>query len=221
MDIGGMVNDLYVSYQNLPGIYQSLITAEVVFPIAEAISHLVVDRKVDWKKVVYSAKLAPVYGVCIEGLVTSGELVGEYISENPLVQGALGPNFWGNLVNAFFFINNSIGEKKDYKVKELIRNYIDIFRYDRNQKKGLRGFWKNFKEKTVSNIPFKEYLKATIGTVTVWNALQYVNYNTIPEDMRVAFMQANLLWWVPTLTWLSLKGRRKVADRDGLLDSFD
>ena len=213
-----MANDLYSAYQNLPGMYQSLITAQVVFPFAEAVSHLVTDKRIDWKKVIYSAKLAPLYGACIEGLVASGEFVGEYISSNPLAQGALGPNLWGNLTNAFLFINNTVGERTKYRVKELLKNYIGIFRYDRSEKKGLRGFWENFKEKTISNISLREYIYATIGTVTVWNVIQAVNYAIIPENMRNPFMQANLLWWVPTLTWLTLRGRRKIVDTGILLD---
>ena len=114
----------------------------------------------------------------------SGELVGNNISSNPLIKSALGPNLWGNLYNSFFFVNNTVGEKNNYDVRKLIDNYLDMFAKKEKDKSFSCEFIDNFKDKYLNNVPVKEFMYSVAGTVTFWNAFQWYNYSSVPEEMR-------------------------------------
>ncbi|KYK26399.1 hypothetical protein AYK26_07565 [Euryarchaeota archaeon SM23-78] len=206
MSLVAQVWDAYQTFQQTNPLLGSMLTAEATYTLGDIVSQIITDKKVDWKKIRYTAKLAPVYGAAIYGLMESGDLVGELVSEHPLAKAALGPNLLGNVFNAFFFVNNTVGERKEYKIRELLKNYASIFSTDNK-----KGFFKNFKEKYIKNIPGKEYLNSVIGSVTVWNGIQYANYAYVADEMRAPVALACNLIWVCALSLWSLKGRRKVV----------
>ena len=121
------VLELYQGFMQSQPLLGSMATASVTITTGDIASQLLIDKKVNWKKVWYTARLAPMYGAGIHALIESGDLVGKYISENPLVKSVLGPNLWGNLFNTFFFVNNTVGEKNDYSIKKLVNHYASMF----------------------------------------------------------------------------------------------
>ena len=209
MDIVSLVNDsmpaLSSFSKNHPHL-TSMLTAEATFVIGDLVSQLITDHKIDTRKLRYTAALAPIYGLGIEALIESGELVGKYVSENPLVKAALGPNLWGNLFNTFFFVNNSVGEKKDYSLSELVKNYKTLF-------SGDKSFFRRFKENYLDYIPKKEYLYSVGVTLSAWNVIQGLNYSYAPEDMRTTIALGAGLAWTTLLSAWSLKGRREVVKK--------
>jgi len=216
MDISNIVYDLYECYKTFQASHPhlgSMLTAEVTFTTSDLIAQLITDRKVDIKKLGYTAALAPVYGLCVEGLIESGELVGRNISDNPLAKGALGPNLWGNFFNTFFFVNNTVGEKKGYSLRNLGKHYLGLLSPKKSEEGLMRRVWDNFKDNYISNIPGREMLYATLGTLTLWNAFQYYNFTYVDEEMRTATTLVAAFVWTPALSWLSLRGRRKIVDK--------
>lgn len=202
MDLGSVVE----SYQYLQANHQiigSMLTAEVTYVTGDVLSQLILDKKVDSKRVAFTAKLAPLYGLGIEALMQSGELVGNYVSNEPFIKSVLGPNLWGNLYNSFFFVNNSVGHKNDYEVGKLIKNYVDII-----PKKG-ESFIDNLKEKYLDNVPNKEFFYSVIGTLTFWNAFQWYNYAINSEEMRTPAALGVGVVWVGALSLWSLISREK------------
>lgn len=207
MDIGNTINTLFESYKafrNTQPILSSMVTAEAAYSLGDIVSQLIVDKKVDWKKVRYTATLAPLYGICIEGLIQTGEFVGNHISENPLAKAALGPNLWGNLFNTFFFVNNTVGERTGYSIKKLLKNYIGIF-------SNIKKLGSNFKENYIDNIPGKEYAYSVAATLTAWNVILYFNYDLVPYEMRTPATLAVGFMWPAIVSLWSLKGRRKIV----------
>ncbi|MBU1198398.1 MAG: Mpv17/PMP22 family protein [Nanoarchaeota archaeon] len=206
MSLVAQVWDAYQTFQQSNPLLGSMLTAEATFTLGDIVSQLIVDKKVDWKKVSYTAKLAPIYGAGVYGLMESGDLVGKLISEHPLVKAALGPNLFGNVLNSYFFANNTIGERNGYKIRELVNNYASIF-----SQKDNKTFFQNFKEKYIKNIPGKEFLKSVIVTLTVWNGIQYLNYSYVSDEMRTPVALACGVAWLSVLSLWSLKGRRKIV----------
>lgn len=202
MDLATLVYQAFEGYrlfQQAHPVLGTVLTAQVVFPFADISSQLITDKCVDWKKVTYTAGLAPLYGLCGYALMESGNLVGQYIIDHPLAQAALGPNLWGNLFNTFFFVNNSVGERNGYSLKKLGRHYWSLF---------SSPHWKNIKDDYLSYIPLKEYLFATAATLTVWNAFQYWNYASVPKELQIPVTFAASAVWTVLLSLLSLNGRR-------------
>ncbi|MBI4441461.1 hypothetical protein HY639_04795 [Candidatus Woesearchaeota archaeon] len=192
--------DAYRMFQEAHPILGSIATAEVIFPLGDISSQLITDGRVDWKKVRYSAALAPFYGVASYGLMKSGDVIG-FIIDHPLAKAALGPNLWGNFFNTIFFVNNTVGEKTGYCVSALAQHYWAL----------LTPQWSIIKEQYFGNIPVREYLYATAGTLTVWNAFQWWNYSSVPKELQTpAALGASLFWMVLMSLW-SLKGRRKIT----------
>ena len=211
MDLANFAREAYDGYRNFQANHShlgSMLTSEIVWTTGDAVSQLITDKKIDRKKLRYTAALAPLYGLCLEGLLETGEIVGRHISENPLTKAALGPNIFGNFFNAFFFANNTIGEKKNYRLKELAKHYGEVFT-------PKKGFWKNFKEKYIANIPKKEFAFATLVTLTFWNGFQYANYAYVEKDMRVSTVLATAFVWTSLLSLWSLNGRREIAEKIG------
>lgn len=72
MGLDVAVNGLFEGYRTLQEnhpVIGAMITAEVVYPLADAISQLIVDRRVDLRKVIYTAKVSPFYGVTVAAVI--------------------------------------------------------------------------------------------------------------------------------------------------------
>ncbi len=207
MTLTTIINDLFTQYREFNAFYPilgSIATAQVIFPMADALSQLITDKHVDGKKVRYTAFLSPLYGLMSYGVMRTGNLVGEHINSHPLAMAALGPNIWGNVQNMFFFVNNTVGEKSNYSISRLWDHYVHLHQ-------GESSPWQNLKENFFCNIPKKEYYNATLTTLTAWNAIQYMNYAYVPEEMQTPAALCAALIWTPILSWWSLRGRRKVV----------
>ena len=209
MNLENLVNSLAAIQKDHPYI-SSMVIAEMTFIAGDAIAQLIENKKVNKRKIFYTAILAPIYGLCAKGLMETGELVGKYISENPLVKGALGPNLWGNFFNTFFFVNNTVGKEKDYSIPELARNYRNLFP---NEEDSNKDFWQRFKERYIDNIPKKEFAVTTAFTLTAWNGIQWLNYSQIPENLRTPACLLENAIWIPVLSWLSLRGNKKITKK--------
>lgn len=212
MDLGTIVDTAFKAYSSLQmahPIIGSVLTAEGTFIAGDITSQVIAGEKVDYSKIKYTAALAPIYGLGLYGLMESGELVGEYISGDPLAKAALGPNLLGNLYNTFFFVNNTVGEKKGYSLKKLAGHYWSML-----SNRSDKSYLKNLKEKYIGNIPGKEYMYSMAATLTAWNVFQYFNYDCVPEEMRTPTTLAAGLVWTSLLSLWSLKGRRKVVNKE-------
>lgn len=195
--------DAYRSFNESHPWLGAMATAEVTFIAGDSTSQLIKDRKVDLRKIRYTAAIAPVYGLGLNVLMESGNLVGRYISDNPIAKAALGPNLWGNVMNAFFFANNTIGERRGYSIPTLVKNYSEVLT------DSSRTIGRRIKENIIDNIPGKEFTMATIGTLTFWNAFQGYNYAYIEESMRTPATLAVAFGWIALMSLWSLTGRRR------------
>ncbi len=218
MDLGSTVMDawnFYVSFQQAHPILGSMATACGTFTLGDIISQSIMDKKVDFKKVRYTLCLAPIYGLGMYGVLESGDMIEklipemykkDYMSDPNLnfTKAALGPNVFGNALSAFFFVNNTVGEKKDYSLKELGKNYTSML-------KPGKDFFKNIKEKYLSNIPGQEFAYSILGTLTAWNAIQYANYSYVADEFRTPVTLGCGVVWMSMLSLWSLVGRRKVV----------
>ena len=226
MDIGTLTNDLLQTGQGMLQHYQSFMienpiignmaSAEVTLVAGDVTTQLITEKKLNFKKLLYTALNAPIYGVALYGLIKSGDLAGNVIHDDPLVKSALGPNLWGNLLNTYFYVNNAIGEKFNYgftAMKEQIKNYASIFNYEHDKHPGTKGFFSNFKEKYVDYISWKDYKVSVIGTLTAWNVIQWYNYSEMPEEMRVPFSLACGFTWMSILTYSSLLGGKRLKNK--------
>ncbi len=207
MDLVNIVVEGYREFQQHHPLILAMATAEVTFTVADAISQFIEDRKIDLKKLKYTAALAPVYGLAVEGLIGTGNLVGEYISDHPMAKSALGPNFWGLAYNTFFFVNGTIGEKTDYNPVELAKHYARVFSGDGNM-------WENFKDNYLANVPGKEFVYSAIGTLTFWNAYMAVNFAYIPEEIQTPLALTVNIAWTTALSLWSLRGRKDVVAKE-------
>lgn len=199
-----MINDLvdmYVSAAQSAPLLTNMATAFATFTIGDALSQYIVDKKVNVKKLGYSATLAPLYGAMLYGLVESGEMIGPLVNDNSMAKAALGPNLIGNGANAVLFYNNTIGQKTNYSIKGLADDYVDFVR--------AKDKWARLKE----NIPAKEFTKSVVSTLTFWNAFHFVNYEYVSEAMRTPLTLATSLVWLTVLSLWSLKGSRNLIDK--------
>lgn len=186
----------------------AMATMEATLLTGDCVSQVIQDRKIDPKKLKYTAALAPLYGLGLEAVVEAGELVGRHIIDHPLAKAALGPNLWGNGMNAFFFMNNTIGEREGYSLRALGKKYKALFEND-----GKTNFFGRLKNMALDNIPGKQFAYATIATLTVWNGLQWLNYEYVEEAMRTpATIGAAFIWGGVLSAW-SLKGRREKVNK--------
>ena len=207
MNLTQIVKDSFDTYRTLNEAHPllgSMATAAVIYPTADIVSQYISDRHINWKKVVYSAALSPLYGMAIYGCVRTGDIVGEYISSNPFVRGALGPNLWGNIFNVFFFTNNTVGERSNYSLGKLAEHY-------KKTCFGARSLYTRIKESINSCVPRQEYINALIGTVTFWNAFQAVNYSYVPEKLQTSSTLGVALLWTIGLSFWALRGGRKLT----------
>lgn len=193
------IYDLYLSAAKTAPLLTNMATAVATFSIGDAVSQYIVDKKVNWKKVGFSATLAPLYGAMLYGLIELGNAIGPYVNENAFAKAALGPNLVGNGANAILFYNNTVGEKNEYSIKALVNSYLDLSK----AKHKLKFF--------VSNIPWKGFRNSVIGTLTFWNLYHWFSYTYIPKDMQTPAVLGTSLIWLTALSLWSLKGSRKIV----------
>ena len=221
MELNNIVGELFEQYrafnQHNP-ITGSILTACAIFPTADIASQLITDKKVSWEKVRYTSLLSPFYGLGAHLCVRSADVVGKYISEHALAKAALGPNMLGLLFNLFFFVNNTVGEKTNYQLRELGRHYSSLFSSSSSsveQGAAERNWYKLVKEKILDYVPRKEYLNSAIGTLTFWNAFQYVNYSYIPPELQTPATLGVAFGWTVLLSAWSLAGRTGITNNPG------
>ena len=214
MDLGALVNtawDAYRTVQEHHPVLGSMLTATVTFPFADITSQLITDKNVDWKKVRYTLGLSPLYGLGIHALMQSGELVEKYISAKPLAKAALGPNLWSNAHVTFFYVNNTVGERTEYKLHKWAQHYMKLCGNLFSVKNSRQERWAAFRDAYLKNIPLREYLYSVASTLTFWNAFQYMNYTAISKEMQTpASLAVGALWGIVISCW-SLVGRRKIV----------
>lgn len=208
MNLTTIIGNLFEQYRefNLANpITGSIFTACAIFPTADIASQLITDKKVSWEKVRYTFFLTPLYGLYAYLSVRSGDLIGEYVSEQPLAKAALGPNMLGHLFNLSFFVNNSVGEKNDYNIRELGKHYLSLF----CPLSPSQTVYSRIKEKIFHYVPQQEYVNSVIGTITFWNAFQYLNYSFVPKELQTPSTLGVALGWTVLLSTWSLAGRKK------------
>lgn len=224
MNLGDIVNSGFELYRNFNQVYPvlgSIATAGVIFPLSDLASQLINDHRVDWAKVGYTTALSPVYGIATYACINRGDLSSAY----PLGK-AVAANLYGQVFNAFFFANNTIGEREDYNLGSLVRHYQSLF-FVSERRNGFQeevkssfqerffqcchDLYRNFKNKFIDQIPKKEYLYAFVGSMTFWNAFQWFNYSYIPPEMRTPTSLGVAFAWTILLSTWSLIGRRKIV----------
>lgn len=217
MDIGTVVDGIWQSYETLQrnhSLIGAVLDGEVAYVIGDIGSQLLKERRIDWRKVRYTAALAPTYGLAVHGVVETGDIVGKIVSEHPLVKAALGPNLFGNLISTYFFVNNQVGERQNYNIRNLVRHYAGIFqnKSETEEKSSpffLARWWDNFKEDYLKLIPPKEYAYSVVGTLTAWNGVQYFNFAHVPEHLRTSVTLGCCIIWTIALSLWSLTARNK------------
>lgn len=195
------IYDLYNSATQSAPLITNMATAVATFSIGDVISQYIVDKKINWRKVGFSAILAPFYGAMLYGLVELGNSIGPYVNDNSLAKAALGPNLVGNGANAILFYNNTVGQKNNYSINELTKSYVEMFTEG--------NVWSRFKV----NIPKKEFRNSVVGTLTFWNAFHYFNYEYVSESMRTPAVLLTSVAWLTLLSLWSLKGSRKIVNK--------
>jgi len=225
-DLVTLLHDAYECYSTFAAAhphYNAMLTGEVTYMLGDGISQLIKDRRLDPKKLVYTAKLAPLLGLGVEALIDSGEWVGRHLSDRAFDMAALGPNLWGNIFNAWFFTNNTVGEKTGYRWYEPFRHYWESVKaVDPLHGPGL--FWESVKRSVrdhyVKNIPRFDYEKSVLGTAVAWNVFQTLNYSYVPPMLRTSVsLTASLVWTVLLSLW-SLGGRRTVTGEQAVSASI-
>jgi hypothetical protein len=215
MTLAATVKDLFDAYQNFQQVHPhigTMLSSEFIFLASDASSQLIKDKKLNPKKLKFTAAMVPLYSLCIEGLLETGELVGKYISDKAIVKAALGPNFYGNFYNMFFFANNTIGEKTNYSIKNTLKFYYNTIK---DKTLSVNG---KFKEAIWNNIPKNPYYFSVGATLTFWNVFQAANYEYISEELRAPATLVINLFWTLGLTYMSLIGARKIAKEQKLFE---
>ena len=164
------------------------------------------------------AFVAPVYAETIDLLMKSGDLVGKYISENPLIKAALGPNLLGNLTNPIFLANEQIGKENKYSIPKLLKHYAMILSDKRTNEekkedeknKINNNIYKNFKRNFIDKVDKKGYKQTVKHTLTSWNIFQTVNYYFVPSHLRtVVTIGPGALWSYLLTSWGQGRHNRK------------
>lgn len=209
MDLGSIVSETYGAYsafQQAHPFLGSLATSQVMFPLADILSR----RKIDGKSLWYTARLAPLYGAAIYGLIETGEIVGDAIRGSvddwvvPVAQSVLGPNLWGNLFNAAFFYNTAVGKDSGYSMRALYDSYGGIARGDDGRFKNVLKNWKN-------KISWNGYCNSMIATFTVWEGIQWYNYGYMQDEFRTPVsLTCGLFWTVILSSWS--RGKKSATD---------
>jgi hypothetical protein len=211
MDLTNMVKDGWEAYQSFQQTYpllNSMITGSVIYTSADAASQLMTEKKIDKRKIKYTAGISPVYGLLTHWVVEGGEFIGKGVQNNPLVK-SLSAIALGNVLNGIFFSNNQIGEKNNYNLKDLVKNYSKIL-HDKTDTKKIKNTYKRFQEKFVENVPTKEFRECVAISFPYWLTINMINFSYTPEPMRTPVVMAAAFGWTCLLSLWSLKGRKKI-----------
>lgn len=222
MDLVSTIQSAFETYQHLSQVHPmacAMATAEAFFPAGDVLSQAM-NGKVNPKKVVYTAVLAPLYGLTMYGIVEAGNNMGDLWSEvvekgarwnYALTKSALGPNLDGLLFNAVFFLNNKLGERAEYNIGRIAKEYVNLTTHPEVQKQGLKGRLKALRKNINSdkNIPQKEFMQTCLGSLTLWNAFHAVNYAITPEELRTPFSLVASFGWTCVLSYWSTRDLRR------------
>lgn len=220
----------YDGLQHSHPFWSSIATGQVTLPLGDLVSQLIIRRRVNWKQAAYNFVSSPFYSACLWGLMQTGEIVGEHISENPLAKSALGPNLFGHLFNFGYLIHNTIGEKFKYHFGDVTRHYLSLFK-DRKSDGTVhdprelfdedplleerKGAWQRLKENAFDYLPRSQFAELAVWTFTAWNVVQTANYSIVPEQMRVPVVLCLSIPWAGFLAYKSLRGRLEVVHGQG------
>ncbi len=200
--------EFYRGFQAIHPHIGNILTAEAVYITTDLISQIFENRRVNWKKLGYKAALGPAYALGLEGVMATGDLVGEYVSSRPFVKGTLGPNLFGNVLNAVFFANDTIGKRHDYSMVELAKEWASLLQ-DGGGRKGIGKYWDNVKNFWKTNVPNREFAYSVAVTLTAWNAFQWANYKYIEPEMTTATTLGATFIWLNFLSLWSSRGSKK------------
>jgi|FLOH01.1.fsa_nt_gi hypothetical protein len=207
------VFETYKELQTAHPIIGNMLIAEVTYPIASIVSQLIETRKVDFDRVKYYAKIGPVYGLMLYGLMKTGDAVGATVSENPFLKSALGPNLWGNFFNIQFFVNDNYGEHNEFSVKKLLKFYKETFiAKGDNLKEKVENLYYNLKENYYTKAPKKSLKYATFFTFTLWNAFQTWNYEYVADEMRTPIILATGIVWAGIMSTWAIAGNKNLDE---------
>ena len=218
--------NVYQGYSNLSPSVRAMITAEVIYPAADITSQLIEKRtfdlrRVNWKKVGYKAALAPVYGLGIHALMESGDIAPSTLVAEPLDpiigpnlrKAIFGCNFYAQLLNSFFFVNETVGDKKDHSITELVKHYRDLFKNEDRSPRRIRDYWTNFKEKYWNNFWGKEFKKTTALVLTVNNGVVAGIYYFVPKAMQTSATLGYVFLFTILMTSLASKNGNNTVER--------
>ncbi len=209
--------EVYRTFNELHPLLGSMATAELIYPISDIVSQKITDGAIDWKKVRYTAVLSPAYGAGIFGCIESQHVVPDGIESAMIGKAALSNLFGGLIFNSFFFMNNTIGERNDYDLGKLVSHYTSFFRpttkstTEGNMYSKMRDTYQAVKEKIKSSIPYQEFTKAFLGSITLWTAFQYANFSYNPPELQTPTSLSMAFIWTVFLSAWSLTGRRRLA----------
>jgi len=198
----------YQSFQQAYPLLNSMVTGSAIFTSADAISQLINEGQIDKRKIKHTAGLSPLYGLISHYLVEGGNFIGEGLYNHPLMK-SLGTVTLGTVFNGFFFSNNNVGEKNDYRLKNLAENYSKIL-YDQSDSENIKNTYKRFKENFVDNVPTKEFRKCVAISLPYWMTVNSLNFTFTPEHMRTPAVMAASFVWTCLLSLWSLKGRKDI-----------
>jgi len=207
MDLGTIVSNAWEGYQTFAQAHpliNSMASAEVMYTAADASSQLIRHKKIDPKKLAYTAKLAPLYGLIGEGIIRSANFIGEGIYDHPFTK-SLAANPLGNLSNAFFFVNNQLAEKNGYKISETFKQY-----FGKNPEDNGENLYNKFKSRFLNHVPDDIYKKAVLMSLPYWLTAQTAIFAYAPEHMRMPSTLACAFGWTLLSSSLSLIGRESL-----------
>ncbi len=210
MDLATIVTEAwegYQSFQQAHPVINSMATGEVIYTAADATSQLIRHKKIDKKKIAYTAKIAPLYGLLGHGVVKSANFIGENIYNHPFTK-AVASIPIGNLCNAFFFANNQLGEKNNYSIKKLVQNYSKIIK----DKTSNNNLYQRFRENFINHVPEVEYKKGVLTSLPYWLTLSTLTFACVPEHMRTPTVLGGAFVWSLLISSLSLRGREKLPE---------
>ncbi|MEK6963997.1 MAG: Mpv17/PMP22 family protein [Nanoarchaeota archaeon] len=218
--------DAYQQFSHAHPLTCAMTTAEAFFLTGDLISQKL-SGKVNPKKIVYTAVLAPLYGLTMHGIVEAGNNMGDlwnYAIEKgatwnyALTKAALGPNLDGLLFNAIFFLNNKLGERADYNLGRVVQEYGNLTSHPEIKGTGLKGRLKALRKNLNDdrNLPRKEFMQTCLGSLTLWNAFHAVNYAVTPKELCTPFSLLASFGWTCILSYWSTKDLRKARAQEGL-----
>jgi len=220
----------YTRLQETHPKFGAMVTGEIIYPLADVISQLGEKRtlnlkKVDWRKVGYKAALSWLYGLGIYALLKSSEIppsttvapVVDPITGPDLRKAIFGPNFYAQVFNSFFFVNEAVGDIKNHSITELVKHYRDLFKGEDDHERSLKDYWTNFKKNYVDNFWNKKFAITTGIVLTVNNGVVGAIYKWIPEDMETPATLGYILLFAILMTALaSKKGKEDLTGLEAI-----